>query len=88
MSIKITCPNCNSVSNVKEEYIWKKWKCPKCWTIIEIKDNSKIENTTKETTPKETPIKKDSSKVENIKSNKEEKKKNHKVEYDLQFYFD
>lgn len=43
MEIKITCPECNSNFNVKEEYIWKKGKCPKCWNIIEIKKNDIIE---------------------------------------------
>ena len=37
MWIKITCSNCNSVFSVKEEFLWKKWKCPKCGNIIEIK---------------------------------------------------
>ncbi len=37
MWIKITCSNCNSVFTVKEEFIWKKGKCPKCGNKIEIK---------------------------------------------------
>lgn len=39
MSIKIICPNCNSSFDVSEEYIWKKWKCVKCWNIIDIKES-------------------------------------------------
>ncbi len=40
MTIKITCPNCSSDFNVKEIYIWKEWKCPKCSHLIKINKNN------------------------------------------------
>lgn len=44
MWIKITCSKCNSTFSVKEEFIWKKWKCPKCGNIIEINKSVEVEN--------------------------------------------
>jgi len=52
MSIKVICSGCNANFEFKDELAWKKWKCPNCWTIIEIPNlenstnNNKTENQT------------------------------------------
>ncbi len=42
MSINITCSGCDSSFNIQDRFAWKKWKCPKCWSIIHIPNTEDI----------------------------------------------
>ncbi len=57
MPLKVTCSNCNSAFSVKDEFIWKKGKCPKCGSIIEInKSVEQIESNKKTKKKKESRL--------------------------------